>query len=125
MEKEDKRNVKVENLEFVENFGFGSIYHPASKVLRDRGITWWFHTPLQGNLEDKSLVSRNCRSGALVSFDYQWRKLSYWHGVEKGVTEIPKEMTVREVMEYMEKHVEKHYTEEIREWTRNNLNSRE
>lgn len=124
MDRNNRINTKVEDLEFIENLGTGSVYYPISQELRDRGITWWFITPLAGNIQDASLLSAKNRNGALVQFDYQWRKLSYWNGVEKGMAEIPKGMTVREVMEYMEKHVETYYTEERREWTRKNLNSR-
>lgn len=109
MDRKDRINTKVEDLEFIENPGTGSVYYPISQGLRDRGITWWFITPLAGKIQDASLVSQYNRNGALVQLDYQWGKLAYWNGIEKGMAEIPKGMTVREVMEYMEEHVRKHY----------------
>ena len=123
MDRNNRINTKVEGLEFIENLGTGSVYYPISQELRDRGITWWFITPLAGNIQDASLVSQYNRNGALVQLDYQWGKMCYWNGMEKGMAEIPKGMTVREVMEYMEEHVETYYTEEKREWIRKNLNS--
>lgn len=88
MDRKDRINTKVEVLEFIENLGTGSVYYPISQELRDRGITWWFITPLEGNVQDASLVSQYNRNGALVQLDYQWGKLSYWNGIEKGMAEM-------------------------------------
>lgn len=120
----DKRNVIVEGMTFVENLGGGSIYEANMPELKDMEITWWFFAPMIGNICDRSLLHSQNWGSELISFDITIRKVSYWHGIEKGMVEIPKEMTVEEVIEYMEEHVRKHYTQEVQEWTRKYMNSR-
>lgn len=120
----DKRNVIVEGMTFVENLGGGSIYEANMPELKDMGITWWFFATELGNICDRSLLSSKSWGSELISYDLTIRKMSYWHGIEKGMVEIQKEMKIEEVIKYMEEHVRKHYTQEVQEWTRKNLNRR-
>ena len=123
-ERTETRNVVVEGMTFVENLGGGSIYEANMPELKDMGITWWFFAPEIANICDRSLLHSQNWGSELISFDFTVRKMSYWRGIEKGIVEIPKEMTVKDVIKYMEEHVRKHYTQEVQEWTRKNLKSR-
>lgn len=123
-ETEDKRNVIIEGMTFVENLGGGSIYEANMQELKDMGITWWFFAQKIGNICDRSLLNSQNWGSELISFDHSIRKMTYWRGIEKGMVEIPKEMKVAEVIKYTEEHVRKHYTQEVQEWTRKNMKSR-
>ena len=107
--KADRRNVIVEGMTFVENLGGGSIYEANMQELKDMGITWWFFAPKIGNICDRSLLSSKSWGSELISMDFSTEKMSYWRGITKGMAEIQKEMTVEDVIKYMEEHVRKYY----------------
>lgn len=108
-ERTETRNVVVEGMTFVENLGGGSIYEANMQELKDMGITWWFFAPKIGNICDRSLLSSKSWGSELISMDFSTGKMSYWRGITKGMAEIQKEMTVEDVIKYMEEHVRKNY----------------
>lgn len=107
--KTGEKNIIVEGMTFVENLGGGSIYEANMPELKEMGITWWFFAPEIGNICDRSLLSSKCWGSELISMDFSTGKMSYWRGITKGMAEIQKEMTVEDVIKYMEEHVRKNY----------------